>query len=138
MTRLRFAISNAAILLFSAAALVFSAGLPPRADAAELLAVGRASCPYCKAWEIEVGAIYEKTPAGRAVRLRRIDIGGLTSSPYRFREPVLYTPTFVIIEDGVEAGRITGYSDEAMFWGMLDEILARLEPDRRAPRYSRY
>lgn len=138
MTIAHTAISNAVKLLIGAAVLVIMSIVPVRADAAELVAVGRASCPYCKAWEIEVGAIYGRTPEARIAPLRRIDIDAVGNLPYRLREPVLYAPTFIVIDGGIEIGRIVGYSDEANFWGELDEVLAKLKPERRAPKYSRY
>ena len=41
-------------------------------------------------------------------------------------EPVRYTPTFVLVAEGRELGRITGYRDDAMFWGLLGAMLRRL------------
>lgn len=107
--------------------------LPGRGYAAELLFVDRASCPYCRAWKIEVGSVYGKTLESRIAPLRRVEIDEIGRVPYAFKEPVLYTPTFVLIDRNLEIGRIVGYSDEAAFWGQLHELLQRLEPDRPAP-----
>jgi Thioredoxin-like domain len=96
------------------------------AKAAELLAVMRPQCPYCKAWEIEVGQVYDRTQESGAAPLRRIDIGDVRASPYLFKEPVRYTPTFVLMDRNVEVGRIVGYSDEAMFWGLLGGLLGKI------------
>lgn len=109
----------AAIIAFSLAGLVQS---PARA--AELLVVSRANCPFCKAWDMEVGSIYAKTEAGRTAPLRRVEIGRLPGLPYVLKAPVIYTPTFIVLDGDVEIDRIVGYSDEAMFWGSLDSILA--------------
>ena len=43
----------------------------------------------------------------------------------QLEEPVLYTPTFVLADHGVEIGRITGYQSEGAFWGDLDNMLQR-------------
>jgi thioredoxin-related protein len=98
------------------------------AQAVELLMVTSPTCPYCKAWEIEVGSIYDKTAESRVAALRRIDIKRIETTPYRFKEPVQYTPTFILLDKGVEVGRILGYSDEAAFWGLLNELLTKLPP----------
>jgi hypothetical protein len=94
-------------------------------NAAELVAVMRADCPYCRAWDIEVGRVYERTQEGRAAPLRRIDIGNVGQAPYEFSEPVRYTPTFILVDGGRELGRIVGYSDESMFWGLLSGLLGK-------------
>ena len=94
-------------------------------NAAELVAVMRASCPYCRAWDIEVGRVYERTQEGRTAPLRRIDIDNVGEAPYGLSEPVRYTPTFILVDDGRELGRIVGYSDEGMFWGLLSGLLSK-------------
>jgi len=95
-------------------------------NAAELVAVMRTDCPYCKAWDIEVGRVYERTQEGRIAPLRRIDIGNVGDASYQVSEPVRYTPTFILVDDdGREKGRIVGYSDESMFWGLLSGLLSK-------------
>lgn len=44
------------------------------------------------------------------------------------RTPIRYTPTFVLIENGEELGRIEGYPGDAFFWGLLDRLLQKLPP----------
>jgi hypothetical protein len=34
----------------------------------------------------------------------------------------------VLVEDGVERGRITGYPGAEFFWGMLEQLMRRLAP----------
>lgn len=96
------------------------------ASAAELIFVERAGCPYCIKWEREIAPSYALTKEGKLAKLRKVDLGA--GQPTHAARPVRFTPTFLVINDGKEVGRITGYSDEAMFWGMLSQILARLEP----------
>jgi hypothetical protein len=94
-------------------------------NAAELVAVMRTDCPFCKAWDIEVGRVYERTQEGRIAPLRRIDIGNVGETPYEFSEPVRYTPTFILVDGRREKDRIVGYSDESMFWGLLSGLLSK-------------
>lgn len=98
--------------------------------AAELLVVTSPTCPYCKVWEIEVGSIYDKTEESKRAPLQRIDIKRIDTVPYRFREPVRYTPTFILLDKSIEVGRIVGYSNDAAFWGLLDELLTKLQPGK--------
>jgi hypothetical protein len=93
------------------------------ASAAELLVVGRENCAYCKAWEIEVGRVYERTEEARVAPLRRVHIDDVPALNYDLAERVIYTPTFILLERGREVGRIIGYADEATFWGSLGALL---------------
>jgi hypothetical protein len=97
------------------------------AFAAELVMYTRNGCPFCVRFEREVAPVYAKTPEGRAAPLRRIDLpaGGVRGEG--LREPVIATPTFVLVEDGQEVGRITGYLNDDMFWGLLGRLVAVIE-----------
>jgi hypothetical protein len=120
-------------MLVIAAALIVGAASPaPAAWAAELLVVSQPNCSYCKAWDIEVGSVYARTDEARIAPLRRVRLDALAGSAYRFQEPVLYAPTFVLLDGATEIGRITGYSDASMFWGMLNQLLRKLAPESRA------
>lgn len=125
-------ITSIRTVLIAVAAIIAAAGSVIPAQAAELLYVSQANCPYCKAWDIEVGSVYSKTGEARIAPLRRVSIEALDDDAYRFREPVRYAPTFVLLERNAEVGRITGYSDASMFWGMLNLLLLKIQPDAPA------
>ena len=38
---------------------------------------------------------------------------------------VSFTPTFILVQDGVEVGRIEGYPGEDFFWGLLGKMFDR-------------
>lgn len=103
---------------------------PAWAHAAELVMFERADCPVCLRWDREVAPIYPKTPESHTATLRRVTLG--TGTGIALAEPVRYTPTFVLVDDGHEVGRITGYLDDAMFWGLLDGLL-KLIPQGALP-----
>jgi hypothetical protein len=92
------------------------------ADAAELVMVRREGCVWCARWDRDIGSIYGKTEISRRAPLRMLDIAHV-SSTLRTRVPVIYTPTFVLAENGQEIGRIEGYPGEAFFWGLLEQLL---------------
>lgn len=101
------------------------------AFAAELVMYTRNGCPFCVRFEREVGPVYAKTPEGKAAPLRRVELpaGGVRGEG--LREPVIATPTFVLVDDGREVGRITGYLNDDMFWGLLGRLVAVIEiPDQ--------
>lgn len=92
------------------------------ARAAELVMFERGDCPVCLRWNREVAPVYPKTAEARQAPLRRVTLGA--DAGVALREPVRYTPTFVLVEAGQERGRITGYRDDESFWGLLDMMLA--------------
>jgi hypothetical protein len=90
----------------------------------------RDGCSWCARWDREIGAIYADTDLGRRAPLRMVDIGRDVPD-VRTRNPVVFTPTFVLAENGAELGRIEGYPGEAFFWGLLEQLLERV-PSRRS------
>ena len=98
-------------------------------QAAELLMFEEQGCVWCRRWDAEVGVAYPKTPEGRRAPLRRVDIHGPKPADIALTAPVRATPTFVLVEDGREIGRITGYPGADFFWGMLEGLMAKLEPE---------
>ena len=95
------------------------------AVAAELIMINSPICEWCDTWEDEVGVVYARTEQGRAVPLRRIDIDDTPTSGVHMDRPVTFTPTFLIVDDTREVGRITGYPGESHFWYFLDELLKK-------------
>lgn len=111
------------------AVLLASLALP--AMAAELVMVSTRGCSFCAAWEREVGIGYPRSTEAARAPLRHVDFRDATSLPVE--SPVRYTPTFLLIEDGRERGRITGYHDAGMFWGLLGGMLDRLDASAARP-----
>lgn len=99
---------------------------PGSAQAAELVMFETLGCPWCMAWDAEVGIIYHKTAEGRTAPLRRLDIGDPRPPDLAALPDIIYTPTFVLMDGGRDVGRILGYLGEDQFWGLLGELLARL------------
>jgi thioredoxin-related protein len=99
---------------------------PAAADALELVFFERPGCIYCVRWEREVGAVYPLTEEGRKAPLRRVNLAD-GPPPLKLVSPVIFSPTFVLMKDGREVGRITGYMGDAMFWGVFSKMMERLE-----------
>ena len=97
--------------------------------AAELLMFEEKWCTWCERWNAEIGPIYPKTVEGKRAPLRRVDIHGQLPGDVALASRPQFTPTFVLVEDGREVGRIEGYPGEDFFWGLLDRLLKRLEPE---------
>lgn len=80
-------------------------------------------CVWCEEWNEAIGPIYPKTAEGRAAPLMRIDIHEPRPDGLSFTSRLQYTPTFVLMQDGLEVGRIEGYPGEDFFWGLLQVML---------------
>jgi hypothetical protein len=114
------------LLIGAATAGLLAAAAIPGADAAELLYVFEPGCPYCRLWDREIAPVYLKTEeAGRAA-LQPIDRNDPVLAGMKLASPVRYTPTFVLMENGAELGRIEGYPGEDFFWGRLAALIKRL------------
>ena len=99
----------------------------PAARTAELVMFTRPGCPWCAAWEREVGDVYAKTDIGQRAPLRRVDLQRDATGGVDLDRDVRFTPTFVLARDGREIGRIAGYPGEAHFWARLERLIERLE-----------
>lgn len=94
-------------------------------QAAELIMFTRAGCPWCAAWDREIGPIYPSTDVGQRTPLQRIDVAEQRRVP-GLKNPVRFTPTFVLIDAGREVGRIEGYPGEDFFWARLEKLTDKL------------
>jgi hypothetical protein len=101
------------------------------ANAAELVLFRRDGCPYCAAWDREIGPIYPKTGVAGRAPLRIVDLDRGGDAMIHTLSPIIYTPTFVLVDKGEELGRIEGYAGDAFFWGQLDQLLQKLPVDGR-------
>ncbi len=86
-------------------------------------------CKWCLLWDEQVGGIYPKTDEARLLPLRRVRMGADLPPDLPEIAGVRVTPTFVAVVCGAEVGRILGYPGEDLFWGLLGEIVARIERD---------
>ena len=101
--------------------------LSTAAHSAELVMFEASYCEWCAAWHEEIGPIYPKTAEARVAPLRQVDIDDPRPDDLSHIDGIVYTPTFVLIENGNEIGRINGYPGEDHFWGLLGVLLERIE-----------
>lgn len=123
------------------AALATLAGVPCRAEAVEnhaaaptnrleLVMLEEQGCGYCRRWHQEVGPGYGRSDEGKRAPLKRVDLASTEAT--RFAR-VVYTPTFVLVRDGEERGRITGYPGADFFWTALSDRLRKLDQSNENP-----
>lgn len=105
--------------------MLWATAAPAAAADFRLLMFERDGCSYCRQWNEEIGPAYPKTAEGQAAPLQRLDIkdplpSGVTLTG---RAPI-FTPTFVLLSEGTEVGRIEGYAGDEFFWVLLARLLS--------------
>ena len=93
----------------------------------ELVMFDDPGCPYCRQWHREVGAAYRNSPEGRRAPLRQVMLRSGTPSDLKLVSPVRASPTFVLVLDGREVGRLLGYGGADFFWGQLEGLMKKLK-----------
>lgn len=87
-----------------------------------LLMAEEDGCAWCAQWHEEIGHIYPKTIEGKTAPLVKFDIHDGAPDGIAIDKRVSFTPTFILVENGQEVGRIEGYPGEDFFWGLLSII----------------
>ncbi|OED38955.1 hypothetical protein AB833_17465 [Chromatiales bacterium (ex Bugula neritina AB1)] len=108
----------------------FGSGLT---QSAELLVLEEKHCPYCQKFNREIAPFYHKTDEGQQAPLRRIlltdpwpeDLGNVT--------PDTATPTFILVHNHHEVGRIRGYQGDEFFWFLLSELINKIPEVNASP-----
>lgn len=97
-------------------------GLAGPLRAAELVMVEQHGCHWCAQWNAEIAPIYPKTNEGARAPLRRVQIRDLPED-IEFTSRPVFTPTFVLVHEGRELGRLEGYAGDEFFWFTLKKLL---------------
>lgn len=93
----------------------------------ELIMFDQVGCQWCAKWQKEVGGVYHKSYEGKRAPVRRVDMFGDRPAELAFIKDIVYSPTFVLVQDGRELGRITGYPGKAHFYVLLSQMLSELD-----------
>ena len=107
--------------------------LVPPAGAAELVMFEQKGCVWCQRFDRDIAPAYDKTAEGQRAPLRRVDSAGPVPQDLGFIKRERFTPVFVLIDQGREFGRIRGYPGDIFFWGLLANLIERLERGEVAP-----
>src|SRR2546423_407743 len=95
--------------------------------AAELVMFEQKGCVWCQKFDREIAPAYDKTTEGRRAPLRRLDTAQPVPADLSFIKRERFTPVFVLIDEGHEIGRIRGYPGDTFFWGLLANLIERLD-----------
>jgi thioredoxin-related protein len=96
---------------------------PAQPGRLELLVIEVAGCTICDLVRIHIQPAYEASPRARQVPLRYVDITSIDELRLGLSERVATVPTIVLMRDGRELDRITGYTGPENFFAALGEML---------------
>lgn len=116
---------------------VILVGAPTAAVADDvLLMVEQVGCHWCEIWNKEIGVVYGLTEEGKRAPLRRVELSDPMPDDVTVHGQAHFTPTFILLRDGAEIGRIEGYPGEDFFWPMLNQLLntSSQHSGREAPK----
>lgn len=93
------------------------------ADGVRLIMVEEPGCRFCRQWDAEIAPGYRKSAEGRFAPLRRVRRG---APELKGLAPIPFTPTFIVMRNREELGRITGYPGADYFYEELRPLLSRI------------
>ena len=101
-------------------------GLAKAADSrGQLVMITSSHCPWCEAFEDDVGKSYDLTEEALVYPLRRYDFYKALPGDLAHLTPATMTPPFIFSRDGAEVGRIIGYPGAELFWWRISEFTAQ-------------
>jgi len=103
-----------------------SATLQPVKGITELLMVEEKGCVYCAKFDREISEAYAKTTEGKTAPLRRLDMHERWPEALSHIKRPKYTPTFILVHDNQEVGRLIGYNGDEYFWFLLGELIQNI------------
>ncbi|SOC18418.1 hypothetical protein [Rhodobacter maris] len=110
-------------MLLRALCVLLLLALPFRAGELRLMMVEEAGCAWCARWNAEIAPAYPRSSEGQVAPLFRVDLKAPLTEGVIIDRPASFTPTFILLSDGTETGRIEGYPGADFFWPMLDALI---------------
>jgi len=92
---------------------------------AELLVFETENCPYCFIFRRDVAPNYLNSPRAKDVPLRYVDVRKTDLSTVRLKSPLTMVPTIVLMKNGREVDRITGYMGPEPFFHMVSRLMQK-------------
>ncbi len=91
----------------------------------EIVVLEVEGCLYCQIFRRDILPTYRASARAATVPMRFVDINELTATKLRLSAPVDVVPTAIVLQNGRELGRISGYVGPENFFRSIDYLLAR-------------
>ncbi len=94
--------------------------------AAELIMLEKPGCPWCAHFNTEIAPAWPNTAEGQRAPLRRVDITEPWPEDLSEIQKEIFTPTFILMDEGKEIARLRGYVGDEFFWYLIGDLIAEL------------
>jgi thioredoxin-related protein len=84
-------------------------------------------CVYCRIFRRDVLPKYERSLRAKKAPIRFINVSQTDVTPLKLSAPLTMAPTVVVMQDGQERGRITGYMGPEPFFHMVSQIMRGID-----------
>ncbi|MGH3627494.1 MAG: thioredoxin domain-containing protein [Sciscionella sp.] len=93
----------------------------------ELLVFQVANCAVCDLVHTHIRPAYQRSAAATETPMRFIDVNSIDESSLGLAQPISIVPTIVLMREGREVDRLTGYTGTDIFFEALEGMLKRLD-----------
>lgn len=93
----------------------------------EVIVLEVRNCYVCELVRFKVQPLYEQSLHARGVPLRYVDITGIDEMQLGLKDKVRTVPTIVLMQDGEEVDRITGYMAPDVTLRALSQMIANAD-----------
>lgn len=106
------------------AGLDFNADVPSKEETMELVVMEAPGCVYCTLFRRDVLPSYSASQQAKDVPIRFVDLNDEAATSLGLDGPIDVVPTFVIMKNNHEVGRIPGYMGPEFFFHSINYIIS--------------
>jgi thioredoxin-related protein len=99
------------------------AAVPPLGNL-QLVVMEAEGCIYCTVFRRDVLPSYEESERGKDMPVRFVDVNDVEKTGIELVQPIDILPTFVVVKDNREVGRIPGYVGPEDFFHSINYLLS--------------
>jgi thioredoxin-related protein len=100
---------------------------PIKSEMHELIVLEIEDCPICSLVRTQIAPAYARTPRAAAVPMRFVDLNRIDQGKMQLSGPVTVLPTILLMRNGTEIDRITGYLGPENFLQMVRTMIGPTE-----------
>ena len=90
----------------------------------ELVVMEAPGCIYCTVFRRDVLPAYQASERAKDVPIRFLDVNDAAVNALGLDEPVNIVPTFVVLKDNREVGRVPGYVGPEAFFHTINYLMS--------------
>lgn len=106
------------------AGLDFEATIPSKAETMELVVMEAPGCTYCTLFRRDVLPSYAASQHAKEVPIRFVDLNDEAAEALGLDGPIDVVPTFVVLKNNHEVGRVPGYTGPEFFFHSINHIIS--------------